>query len=208
MNFSDGQEEFVYCANSGSMAGLLSVGKRAIIWDSGNLKRKRRFTWRAIQFEGQWVGTDTHLSNRIVEEIIINKLLPELATFNEIKREQSIEPGVRVDFILKSDYGDCLLEVKSAVVVQDGMARYPDSKTPRGVKQLQALTRRLKAGHRAIVVFLAQRADAQGFIVSDAFDPDYAKAFAEAVREGLEVMPIAVKVSREGFSLPKLLPYG
>ncbi len=29
---------------------------------------RRVFTWRAIETGGLWIGTDTHLSNRIVEE--------------------------------------------------------------------------------------------------------------------------------------------
>ena len=80
MQFDGVREETVYCANPGSMKGLLMSGNRAILWDSENLKRKRRYTWRAIEFEGNWVGTDTHLSNRIVEEIVKAKLLPDFET--------------------------------------------------------------------------------------------------------------------------------
>jgi sugar fermentation stimulation protein A len=208
MLFEDGEAATVYCPNPGAMTGLLTEGNRAVVWDSNDAKRRRRYTWRAIEFNGNWVGTDTHFSNRVVSEIIQQRLLPALSSFTEVAREQPIEPGVRIDFILRNEKDDCLLEVKSASVVLDGVARYPDSKTPRGIKQLQAFTRRLKCGQRVIVLFLVQRADVQSFIVTDAFDTDYAKAFAEAVAEGLEVMPVAVKVSPEGFSFPRLLPYG
>lgn len=72
---------------------------------------------------------------------------------------------------------ECLVEVKSASVVLDGIARYPDSKTTRGLKQLQALTRGLMDGHRIVLLFLVQRSDAKAFLVIDNFDPDYALAF-------------------------------
>ena len=208
MVFEGGEEATVYCPNPGAMTGLLTEGNRVVVWDSNDAKRRRRYTWRAIEFDGHWVGTDTHFSNRIVSKIIEQRLLPALASFTEVAHEKLIETGVRIDFILRHEKDDCLLEVKSASVALGGVARYPDSKTPRGVKQLQAFTRRLKCGQRVIVLFLVQRADVQSFIVTDAFDPAYAKAFAEAVAEGLEVMPVAVKVSPEGFSLPRLLPYG
>ena len=207
MQFDGVREETVYCANPGSMKGLLVSGNKAILWDSENLKRKRRYTWRAIEFEGNWVGTDTHLSNRIVEEIVRAKLLPDFETVTEILCEQVIEEGVRVDFVLKSDKGDCLVEVKSASIMLGGVARYPDSKTPRGVKQLGALTRQAKAGRRVLLLFLAQRADVSSFCVTDAFDPEYAKAFDEAVEAGVEVIGVAVTVSPEGFSSPIRLPY-
>ncbi len=207
MQFEGNREETVYCANPGSMTGLLVAGSRAVLWDSENLKRKRRYTWRAVEFQGNWVGTDTHLSNRIVEEIIKAKLLPEFESVAEILREQLIEEGVRVDFILKGSQGECLVEVKSASVVLEGVARYPDSKTPRGVKQLRALTRQVKSGRRVLLLFLSQRSDVNSFSVTKLFDPEYASAFDDAVLAGVEVIGVAVKVCPEGFSSPKILHY-
>ncbi|AXX97812.1 PDDEXK family nuclease [Profundibacter amoris] len=52
MELADGTKELVYCANPGAMASDLSSGARALIWESGDLKRKRRFTWRAVETEG------------------------------------------------------------------------------------------------------------------------------------------------------------
>ena len=86
MQFEGNREETVYCANPGSMTGLLVAGNRAVLWDSENLKRKRRYTWRAVEFQGNWVGTDTHLSNRIVEEIIKAKLLRQAKYAADIRR--------------------------------------------------------------------------------------------------------------------------
>jgi sugar fermentation stimulation protein A len=208
MQFEGNREETVYCANPGAMTGLLVAGNRAVLWDSKNLKRKRRYTWRAVEFQGNWVGTDTHLSNRIVEEIIKAKLLPEFESVTEMLREQTIEEGVRVDFVLKSDNGDCLVEVKSASIVLDRVARYPDSKTPRGVKQLGALTRQVKSGRRALLLFLVQRSDVNSFCITKDFDSEYAKAFDEAVAAGVEVLGVAVTVCPEGFSSPRILRYG
>lgn len=62
MKLADGTQELVYCANSGAMASNLSSGARAVIWDSGDLKRKRRFTWRAVETDGLWVGTEHALA--------------------------------------------------------------------------------------------------------------------------------------------------
>jgi sugar fermentation stimulation protein A len=208
MIFEDGEEVTVYCANPGAMTGLLTEGQSAVVWDSENSQRSRRYTWRAIKFHNHWVGTDTHLSNRVVEEIIRQRLLPVFHEITTIEREKSIDSGVRIDFIVSNGIDECLIEVKSVSIVLDGTARFPDSKTPRGIKQLIALTRRVKEGQRAILLFLVQRADVRRFVVTDAYDPQYAKAFVDAVAAGLEVIPVAVKVTREGFSSPRLLPFG
>ncbi len=208
MSFVGGEEELVYCANSGALTGCLREGQRALLWDSADLKRKRRYTWRAVEFEGSWIGTDTHLANRIVEEALKQKLVPGLENYACLAREQVVAEGFRVDFVLAGAQGTCLVEVKSATVVEDGVARYPDSLTPRGVKQLKALTRKAKEGQRSVLLFLVQRADARSFVVSSSYDPAYAEAFDEAIAYGVEVLALAVSVCKEGFRTPRLLPYG
>lgn len=208
MLLPDGTEETVYCANPGAMTGCLTSGKKALIWESSDLKRKRRFTWRAVEFEGIWIGTDTHLANRIVEQALRLKLVPGFESYNTLAREKFIEDGFRVDFMLSGSQGDCLVEVKSATVVENGVARYPDSSTPRGIKHLKSLERMATEGLRSVLIFLVQRDDAYSFVVSNSYDPAYAKAFENAVASGVEVMALAVSVSREGFNKPRLLPYG
>ena len=207
MHLPEGADELVYCANPGSMTGCLTSGTEALLWDSADLKRTRRYTWRAVEFEGLWIGTDTHLSNRIVEEALRLKLVPGLETYSTLARERLVEEGFRVDFVLSGPQGDCLVEVKSATVVENGVARYPDSLTPRGVRHLISLTRKAMEGQRSILLFLVQRADAHSFVVSNSHDPAYAEAFEIAVASGVEVMALAVSVCREGFGKPKLLPY-
>lgn len=207
MSLPEGTAELVYCANPGSMAGCLTTGRAALLWDSSDLKRKRRFTWRAVELDGIWIGTDTHLANRIVEEALRQKLVPGLEGYDTLERERLVEEGFRVDFILSGVQGACLVEVKSATVVEDGVARYPDSLTPRGVKQLLALTRKALEGQRVVLIYLVQRADAHSFVVSNSQDAAYAEAFDKAVASGVEVLALAVSVSSEGFGTPRLLPY-
>lgn len=207
MSLPEGTEELVYCANSGAMTGCLTPRMAAILWDSTDPERKRRYTWRAVEFEGGWIGTDTHLANRIVEEALRLKLVPGLESYCALAREQLLEAGFRVDFVLTGPQGDCLVEVKSATVVESGVARFPDSATPRGVKHLKALKSQALAGKRSVLLFLIQRADAHSFVVSNSHDPAYAEAFDEAVASGVEVIALAVAVSPAGFGIPKTLPY-
>lgn len=205
MELANGSQELVYCANSGAMTGTLSSGSRALIWDSGNTTRKRRFTWRAIETEGLWVGTDTHLSNRIVEKALRLQLIPRLQNYDTVVREPLVEQGIRVDFLLSGPAGQCLVEVKSSNIVENGVARYPDSPTPRGVKQLRALARKSSEGHRAVVLFLVQRGDAHSFSVSELCGTDYLLAYEAAILAGVETIAMAVSVQPEGFGKPIFL---
>ncbi|NNN20238.1 MAG: DNA/RNA nuclease SfsA [Acidimicrobiaceae bacterium] len=207
MGFSDGTKELVYCANPGAMAGSLALGSKALLWESSDPKRKRRYTWRAVEHEGLWIGTDTHLSNRIVEEALRRKLIPGFEGYSTLTREYFVESGFRVDFMFSGSQGDCLLEVKSATVVEYGAARYPDSLTPRGVKHLKALTRLALMGNRVVLVVLVQRGDAHSFVISNSYDSAYAEAFDKAIEAGVELLALEVSVFPEGFGAPRLLPY-
>lgn len=207
MSLPGGGEELDYCANSGAMTGCLTPGMAAILWDSADPERKRRYTWRAVEFDGGWIGTDTHLANRIVEEALKLQLVPSLESYCTLAREKLLEVGFRVDFVLNGPLGECLVEVKSATVVESGVALFPDSATPRGVKHLKALKCQALAGKRSVLLFLIQRADAHCFVVSNSHDPAYAEAFEDAIASGVEVIALAVEVSPAGFGTPKVLPY-
>lgn len=207
MEFPDGTKELVYCANPGAMAGSLSHGSKALLWESPNPKRKHRYTWRAIENEGLWIGTDTHLSNQIVEEVLKRKLIPSFESYSILNREFLVEPGFRIDFLLTGSKDVCLIEVKTTTIVEAGAARYPDSLTPRGVKHLKALTRLVKGGNRVVLLVLVQRADAHSFVISNSYDSAYAEAFDKAIAAGVELLALEVSVLPEGFGTPRLFPY-
>jgi sugar fermentation stimulation protein A len=206
MAFPDGTKTLAYCANPGSLNGCLQPGSPALLWDSGESKRKRRYTWRAVEINGVWVGTDTHLANRIVGEALLQHLVPGLDRYGELERERCVETGHRVDFLLTGTEGVCFVEVKSATVVEKGVARFPDSITPRGLKHLEGLTRKAEEGHRVVLLYLIQRDDAESFTVNDTHYPAYAIAFKKAVTAGVESIALSVSVSTQGFGRPRLLP--
>jgi sugar fermentation stimulation protein A len=206
MQFPDGTKTVAYCANPGSLNGCLQTGSAALLWDSKNPKRKRRFTWRAIKVEGVWVGTDTHLANRLVEQALHHQLLPSLRDYELLQSERRVEAGLRMDFVLTGARGSCFLEVKSATVVENGIARFPDSITPRGLKHLRCLIQKTREGHRAVMLFVVQRNDVKYFTVSKLRYPAYAGAFQDALAAGVETLAFAVRVSPAGFGHPRLLP--
>jgi len=207
MEMPSGVKEVVYCPNPGAMTGLLEPGSAAILSESYDTKRKRRYTWQAVEVEGHWVGTNTHLSNQIVEKALTLKLIPKLESYNSFVRELIVEPGFRVDFKLFGNEYDCLLEVKSATILENRLARFPDSLTPRGVRQINTLTSLAEKGSRVVLLFLVQRGDATGFVVSRSYDLAFAEAFDKAMAAGVEIIALKITICPEGFKEPRELPY-
>ncbi|OQA31196.1 MAG: Sugar fermentation stimulation protein A [Betaproteobacteria bacterium ADurb.Bin341] len=198
----DGARTLVYCANPGSFKDCLTPGSPILLWDSQDATRKRRYTLRAIKHGHHWIGTDTHLANRLVEKALLEHCLPGLEGYDILTKEPRDIKGTRLDFHLAGPEDQCFLEVKSATVVSGTCARYPDSKTLRTLAQLRFLAGKVKAGHRAVLLFLIQRGDVDSFAFNRDCDPALTRAFERARSAGVEVLVIKHKVTASGFSNP------
>lgn len=202
----DGTKTVVYCANPGSFKGCLKAGSPILLWDSQDATRKKRCTWRAIRLGRHWVGTDTQLANQLVEKTLLENCLPGLKDYKIIAKEPREKKGSRLDFHLSGPQGQCFLEVKSATVVSGNCALYPSSMTLRTLSQLKLLAKKVKAGHRAVLLFLVQRGDVDSFAFNRDCDPALTRAFDRALAAGVEVLAIKHKVTKSGFSQPIQLP--
>jgi sugar fermentation stimulation protein A len=95
ISFAYGSKTHAYCANPGSFNGCLKTGSAALLWDSADTRRKRRYTLRAVKLGRVWVGTDTHFANRLVEKALQRQLLPTLKGYPTLQRER---PSGKGDF--------------------------------------------------------------------------------------------------------------
>ena len=97
-------------------------------------------------------------------------------------------------------------KTKSATLVVDGVAMFPDAPTARGVKHLRSLMAARAAGYRAAVVFVIQRSDAGAFAPHDAADPLLGAALREAVAGGVAVYAYRCRVDETAIALADALP--
>lgn len=200
MELSDGSRVIAYCANPGSLSGCLEPGSPALLWDSCNPKRKRQYTWRAIKIGETWVGTDTHLANNLVELGLTSGFFLSLGSSMTFTKEKKISDGLRLDFELSTADGPIWIEVKSATIVENGIARFPDSVTPRGIKHLRALTKVAHNGGKAALIFVVQRDDAKAFTINCTAS-EYVDEFIAAIEAGVVVYALSTNVSIDGITL-------
>ena len=127
-----------HCPNSGSMMGLLNEGEYAWISESKNTKRKLKYTLEILEHNKVKVGVNTHLTNRIVEEALINKKIKELEKFDQVKREVKFNDNTRFDFLVSNKNEQAFVEVKNVTLKREiDCAEFPDAPTTRGQKHLK-----------------------------------------------------------------------
>jgi sugar fermentation stimulation protein A len=87
-----------------------------------------------------------------------------------------------------------------------GLAEFPDSVTERGAKHLREMSDMVRAGHRAVMVYLVQRGDAQKLAFCEDIDPGYVAALREAMAVGVEAIAVRCRLSPEEIVVDKPVP--
>lgn len=196
----NGETVTAHCANTGSMMSLQEENAEVWLSPSDNPKRKLKYTWELVRARGALVGINTGRANKIVVEAVRAGQIPELSGYDTIKTEQKYGENSRIDILLRgADHPDCYVEIKSVTLSrQDGLAEFPDARTTRGTKHLTELAQMASEGHRAVMMFLAQRDDCHTLALAKDIDPDYVKAFDDARQAGMEVLCYACRVGPDG----------
>lgn len=201
----DGTEVVAHCTNSGSMKSCLENGAEVYLTPVTDPKRRTKFTWEMIKINGNWVGINTANPNKLAFEAISGGLIPELSGYTNVKREVVFGDS-RFDVFAENDAGKCFVEVKNVSLKEGIYALFPDSVTTRGQKHLKTLMEFKTAGIRAVMLYIVQRTDVEVFAAAIDIDPEYAKVLKQAVKAGVEVIVLQVKVTPEGIFIKKKMP--
>jgi len=191
-----------FLPNLGRMHELLIPGTEVFLREVLKENRKTSFDLIGVSYNGQRVSVDSRVPNKLILEALSNRDIEELSEYSVTKPEYGYG-HTRFDFFLAKKQESCLLEVKSATLVKDGIAMFPDAVTERGKRHVNDLAKAKKEGYRACVLFVVQRTDAQAFAPSDETDPEFGKALRNAAVEGVEIYAYKMGISKD-FSLLSL----
>ncbi|MCH4158159.1 MAG: DNA/RNA nuclease SfsA, partial [Acidaminococcaceae bacterium] len=112
----------------------------------------------------------------------------------------------RFDFYVETAHTKFFLEVKGVTLEENGVVLFPDAPTERGVKHLHELTRCLKEGYAAYILFVVQLAEAAYFTPNDATQPAFGTALRQAKQAGVHVLAYTCAVTPATLALAKPLP--
>jgi sugar fermentation stimulation protein A len=205
----DGTQITAHCPNPGAMLGLNTPGLRAWVSRSDAPKRKLPHTLELVEADGGLVGVNTLHPNRLVAEALAADAIPELTGYATHRREVNYGLKSRVDFLLEApDRARCWLEIKNCHLMRSpGLAEFPDCVAARSLKHLRELTAMVAEGDRAVVLFVVQRDDCQGFTACRELDPAFALGLDQAAEAGVEILVYACDVAVDGVKISRRLPW-
>ena len=207
VEMADGSVVTVHVANPGAMTGLAEPGSEVWLSLSPNPNRKLPWSWELVSAGGALACVNTGHPNDVAFEAIAAGAIPELAGYDEIRREVKYGTNSRIDLLLAgADRPTCYVEVKAVTLKQDDAACFPDSVTARGTKHLGDLADQTRLGNRAVMLYLVQRGDCSLFRPAGWIDPVYAAALRRAKAEGVETLCYACRLSLNGIEIDRALP--
>ena len=190
VELDNGKRLTVHCPNTGAMTGCDEPGSRVWLSHSDNPKRKYPHTWQLVEVAGQRICIHSALANTLVAEALDDGIIGELASYQRYRREQRLEAGSRVDFLLSGgNQADCALEVKSVTLhVGGGEGRFPDAVSLRARRHVQELQARVESGQAAALLFAVLHEGIDSVAPAADIDPVYAAALAAAASAGVRLL--------------------
>lgn len=193
----------VHVKNTGRCRELLVPGAEVWLAKSDDPTRKTAFDLVAVQKGGRLVNMDAQAPN---------------AVFGEFAREGGFLPDARnvraevrygasrFDFQLETPEKPHFVEVKGVTLEEDGVVRFPDAPTQRGVKHLKELQSASAAGYGAHAVFVIQMEDVKHFEPNDRTHAAFGEALREAARNGVQIHAFWCRVTPDSLVIAGEVP--
>lgn len=202
----DGVQEVCHVKNTGRCRELLVPGCTVYLEESDNPARKTRFDLVAVKKErpqgALLINMDSQAPNKVFGEWAQAHLRPDLT----LLRPETKFGNSRFDFYWESTSNRGFVEVKGVTLEEDGVVRFPDAPTERGVKHIEELIEAKKAGYEAAICFIVQMEGMRWVEPNDMTHPAFGAALRKAAKSGVEVMALECAVTPSTLRVVRSLP--
>ncbi|MGN0711459.1 MAG: DNA/RNA nuclease SfsA [Anaerovoracaceae bacterium] len=199
----NGQTEICHVKNTGRCRELLIEGSRVFLEKSDNPHRKTKYDLISVYKGDMLVNMDSQVPNKAVGEWLASGGLFEDITV--IKPEKTYGTS-RFDFYVEAGNRRIFMEVKGVTLEHDGIARFPDAPTERGVKHLRELKACIGDGYEAYVVFVIQMKGTKLFMPNIETHKEFAEALKEAQEAGVGVLAYDCDVTEDSIKISSPVP--
>ena len=193
----------VHVKNTGRCKELLIPGVTVYLAEGNNPNRKTKYDLIAVEKNDFLINMDSQAPNRLFEEWAASGgFLPNITGI----RGEYPYGASRLDFCLETAQGRHLVEVKGVTLEENGIARFPDAPTERGVKHIKELQKAVESGLEATLFFVVQMEGIRQLEPNDATHPKFGEALREAAAAGVNVRAYDCSVTADSVFIRKEIP--
>lgn len=183
----NGRLEVCHVKNTGRCRELLIPGCRVYVQHQPSPTRKTAYDLIAVEKGERLLNMDANAPNRVFNEYVrAGRFLRGWSVI----RPETTHGDSRFDFYLESPGHRLFAEVKGVTLEDDGVMRFPDAPTERGVKHLEGLARCVQEGYEAWAVFVIQTENVRWMEPNRRTHPAFADALRQAVQAGVHLLAL------------------
>jgi sugar fermentation stimulation protein A len=183
----NGKLEVCHVKNTGRCKELLTDGASVLVQACGNPGRKTKYDLISVWKGDRLINMDSQVPNHLFREWV--EMSGYFQNVTLIKSEKKYGNS-RFDFYLETQSRKIYVEVKGVTLEEEGVARFPDAPTERGVKHLKTLMATMEEGFEAMVVFMIQMKGIQYLVPNDVMHPAFGEALRALRGRGADILAI------------------
>jgi len=196
----DGNVETCHVKNTGRCKELLIPGVTVYLEEHDNPNRKTKYSIIGVQKGIRMINMDSQAPNKVVYEWIkAGGLFPDVKL---IKTEKTYGNS-RFDLYVETSEKRNYIEVKGVTLEDNGVVRFPDAPTERGIKHIHELVSCVKEGYDAYIIFVVQMKDVKYFEPNDITHPAFGQALREAKEQGVHILAMDCNVKEDQLNIRK-----
>ena len=198
-----GQKETVHVKNTGRCAELLTPGATVYVQKVDNPERKTQWDLIGVKKGKRMINMDSQIPNKVVEEWIRKGNLFPDATL--IKTETTFKQS-RFDLYVEEGNRKIFIEVKGVTLENNGVVKFPDAPTERGIKHLNELCEAVEEGYEAYVFFVIQMKGVKYFTPNMKTHAAFGEALRNAKEQGVHILAYDCRVTKDSIEIEKEVP--
>lgn len=195
--------------NTGRCRELLLPGASLILQHHPDALAKGRKTeyslinvYKEMEHGRELVNLDSQAPNQVATEWLYAGGLPGIT---QIWREITYGSS-RFDLAFMQDGILSYMEVKGVTLEQDGVARFPDAPTERGIKHLKELELAAAEGYHAYILFVIAMKGIRSFEPNMDTHPAFGEALVHAAANGVQILAYDCIVTETSLTMDEQIP--
>lgn len=204
-----GQVEKVHVKNTGRCKELFIEGTRVFLEPAKNPDRKTKYSLVALYKGDLLINIDSQIPNGVAKESFTHNpyIIEKFGEVTFLKPEVTYGKS-RFDLYYENDNTGKkgFIEVKGVTLEEDGISRFPDAPTTRGVKHINELVASLDEGYDSYILFVIQMKQVELFQPNDRTDPAFGDALRNAKEKGVGILCFDSIITPDSIILDQPIP--
>lgn len=195
----DGKVETCHVKNTGRCRELLLPEAEVYLEKSDNPNRKTAYDLIGVKKGEVLINMDSQAPNKAVKEWLEKEVYFKNITY--LKPECKYGNS-RVDFYLETaEERKIFIEVKGVTLEEEGIARFPDAPTLRGIKHIKELEQAVMKGYEAYILFVIQMKGIKWFEPNDKTHQAFGDTLREAAKNGVGILAYDCTITKDSMEL-------